>query len=511
MSPNPSVIVSYNNNNNNNLSESSNTLNFKNASEVSTFISKNLQESDLNFFYLDIKIDEKLEKIKFENILNDKSILIVIQSEEDKRSAILWKNSESCDILCVKVDDKDDEEKNYLIQFLRTRLSSDVKVLKFNNCAHLYNVVDANGFNLLMESIQDGNKIFSKLLTHPFDINQKNKNGQSSVDIAWANQDYGFVYELLMANSKFPEKFNRKEASQEIINLLLAGEEMHEAAKTRSFKIPLIRSQFPNLLHFYNSKNISAIFVSASNKKLLSFQNILYGPEEKFKFDEENYLWKIYSRVFFGSNNRDEIVKIKQAFEKLNSTEFGKKFLEFASKNEKLKIHVDCRNNQDISNLAGQIACQVCHFALDKIFNYDGNPFRFNDHFNKSKFSVITEKCAKFDCDIISEVFELPNDQWMSEVITAVPQILIEFENEEVRLQEIKSKFPDLFDYFDKIMNGKICGNWKVNFVDNSLNLDDKMQEELKLVYDLKMFWSILAFLVLILSIIWGIFYGKNE
>jgi hypothetical protein len=112
-------------------------------------------------------------------------------------------------------------------------------------------------------------------------------NEKKAVDLAWNNQHFEIVLDLLMENSHFPKDFEVGLATKEIQEFVDITGCLHDFILSENLEvIGRILKKYPNLRHFYSISNISAPAQALSNKKFKVYEflianNVYIGPDEK--------------------------------------------------------------------------------------------------------------------------------------------------------------------------------------------------------------------------------------
>lgn len=103
----------------------------------------------------------------------------------------------------------------------------------------------------------------------------------------------------------------------------------------------------------------------------------------------------------------------------------------------------------------GTIAHEICHYAMQLMFENYCKPYGERDSKVKKQFVEIVEKYENFaDEPIISRVYTgYPKSLWPAELIVRVPEIFAHYINDSNKLEQLKVELKDLFDFYEKLRN----------------------------------------------------------
>ncbi|XP_070504707.1 uncharacterized protein [Chironomus tepperi] len=211
----------------------------------------------------------------------------------------------------------------------------------------------------------------------------------------------------------------------------------------------------------------------------------------------ETHIFVLRSKCKIGNNDRLSNKNwkfIDEAFEILNSNEFIRKILKVAAEFKKLKIYFDFKHDSTYYldpatasyskgiiyeggiifigakyltdddkkfSVFGVLAHELCHLAVYMAFmnrNFDPFPVAESDVKNRYINEVMVECKDREDSeDIIANVFEsyLPEVQ-DSEMIVTVPQILMHYVNDNLKIVELEGIFVELFKYCREIVEPEL-------------------------------------------------------
>ncbi|KAG5669826.1 hypothetical protein PVAND_000119 [Polypedilum vanderplanki] len=120
------------------------------------------------------------------------------------------------------------------------------------------------------------------------------------------------------------------------------------------------------------------------------------------------------------------------------------------------------QKNQE-NEVDGIMSHEHCHCCCNNIFKNFAKPYAINDTENESRFQKIIYECLEILFEmkekneelepIIVYVFNSYNEEyWPAELIVRVPHILAHYQNDEIKLAQLKTTFKNLFKYFDEVV-----------------------------------------------------------
>lgn len=98
------------------------------------------------------------------------------------------------------------------------------------------------------------------------------------------------------------------------------------------------------------------------------------------------------------------------------------------------------------------MAHELCHYALNMIYNNFCSPYLPDDENTRLKFDVIVDSC-KSNVDkehLMKEVFQYSHDKIHSELIVCVPQLTVVYKEDEQFLLRCRSIYNELFNFFEE-------------------------------------------------------------
>ncbi|KRT84642.1 AAA protein [Oryctes borbonicus] len=147
----------------------------------------------------------------------------------------------------------------------------------------------------------------------------------------------------------------------------------------------------------------------------------------------------------------------------------------------------------------GTLAHELCHLAMQIIYNNDCNPYNASDISTKANFDKIVENYSrKIGLNpIISRIFTTykNRDEWPSEMIVRVPHLLAHYHDNPVMLKKLKEEAVELFDFYERYTRkdvlkfieipNRIRNQHRIQRLNNFLgDLDSLQKSEIRLVDD---------------------------
>lgn len=278
--------------------------------------------------------------------------------------------------------------------------------------------------------------------------------------LAWEGRHFDVLLKLLKNNLPFPPLIDASECSEELKKFIDMCEEFHEMIKDKNRKkLYEILNQNPNLRHFYNLANNSAIKTALDHKMiriydLLISKNLSFGPHEdtnqiweKFKDSEKKKLREInlkYSKEIpekhinvlmlntsLSHDETDEEEKRKlilNAYQKLNSDSRLKIILQIVAASKIFHIFFDFHRDstyridpttspgtqaifyssgriiigakqllkEDTENETfGSLIHELMHYAMLIVYENQSDPYTSNDQEANAEFTRISELCKQ--------------------------------------------------------------------------------------------------------------------
>ncbi|KAL7029854.1 hypothetical protein ACKWTF_006396 [Chironomus riparius] len=211
----------------------------------------------------------------------------------------------------------------------------------------------------------------------------------------------------------------------------------------------------------------------------------------------ETYIFILRSKSRIGNNDRHSNMKwkyIDEAFKTINSNDYCKKILKVAAEFKKLKIFFDFKHNSTYYldpatsiyskgiiyeggsifigakylsdddkkfEVFGVLAHELCHLALFLGFmNRNFDPFPVGQSNSKTRFiDQVMAQCKEQEESekIIANVFKsYPQDVQDSEMIVTVPQMLMHYIRDPVKLLELEGIFEELFRYSREVVEPEL-------------------------------------------------------
>lgn len=104
------------------------------------------------------------------------------------------------------------------------------------------------------------------------------------------------------------------------------------------------------------------------------------------------------------------------------------------------------------SEVLATMAHELCHYALNMLYNNFCAPYLSDDENTRLKFDSIVDSC-KNNVDkahLMKEVFEYSLDKIHSELIVCVPQLTVCYKDNEISLLRCRRIFSKLFNFFEE-------------------------------------------------------------
>ncbi|KAL7024421.1 hypothetical protein ACKWTF_013033 [Chironomus riparius] len=272
---------------------------------------KNSRSNANNYFShqsIDIKeeYDEEIVLIKLQsqeggievNLFNQKyrnqSALIIQKTFNNTKSSIYWKSAEIEEFLTLKQNEKLKTEASgvlneFIVDFLVAAVKSNQLGLisKFYFQAGMKPVnldllADSRDFNLLLIAAEHGNSEIVKILLQQ-GMNTNSLDNKIDVQtLAWNNQHFDVLCQLLQANLKFPASFDTALCTGKCKEFCEITEEVHKLIKADDIeKLKVILNQHKNLKHFYNFSNESALKVAILSGSYETYREL---TSRKFRY-----------------------------------------------------------------------------------------------------------------------------------------------------------------------------------------------------------------------------------
>ncbi|XP_070493074.1 uncharacterized protein [Chironomus tepperi] len=438
---------------------------------------------------------------KFIGKFNKKIFLIFFENYNNKNVQIYWKVQHQ-NLLWLQ---SPKEISKFVLNFLSSSLRIDghcgisanflstfPSILKVN----LHMLHNLSGFNLLMIAAEccDSN-VVNFCLKSGFNVNEI-VNGCTAVDLAWTNQHFDIVLDLLLANSYFPKNFEVRLASKEIQAFVDVTLELHGSILDGNVhKIEDILWKYPNLRHFYSIQNKSAAGIAMVNGKfdiceVLDVNNVFVGPDEIYMQEhipkDAKNLLILSINSFVGHdvpNASKRLCLVKQAYTYLDQVHpFTSLILQTvaASKNfkiiydfdRKLDEYLDLIDEQHKRNLMfstnrivipaadlnvpsriidvyGIIAHDLCLLAMHLVYRNYGCPYYSHEKFTRKLFDKISKICHfnRHKDELINLVYHYPLDMQHSELVAHYSYMLVKYSAIPFKMEECEVNYSDLFKY----------------------------------------------------------------
>lgn len=105
------------------------------------------------------------------------------------------------------------------------------------------------------------------------------------------------------------------------------------------------------------------------------------------------------------------------------------------------------------NQVLGTLVHEMCHFAMEIMYNNECNPYQVGSTEKYEVFNVIfkeTERRKNFD-DLVMRVYDkMPEDVQHSELIVCIPHLIVLFHNDKERLRKMTKVLSKLFNFYKK-------------------------------------------------------------
>lgn len=224
---------------------------------------------------------------------------------------------------------------------------------------------------------------------------------------------------------------------------------------------------------------------------------------EFFKDSFPEHLLVLYSKSKLGLDEThidDHHESIRKAFEELNKLTWIEPILKIVSTSRKLKIVFDFSRNsveyldptkhrgvlgttypnqayiyigamelltegESRKQVLATLVHEMCHFAMEIMYNNECNPYLVNDKGKYEVFNAIfkeTERRKNFD-DLVVRVYDkMPEEVQHSELIVCIPHLIVLFHSDKERLRKMTKVLSKLFNFYKKTILIDFIQNYTV-------------------------------------------------
>ncbi|XP_070494610.1 uncharacterized protein [Chironomus tepperi] len=101
----------------------------------------------------------------------------------------------------------------------------------------------------------------------------------------------------------------------------------------------------------------------------------------------------------------------------------------------------------------GTIAHELCHYAMNLVFNNDANPYKKDDQESQDIIEEVSRECKakKGTENIVDMVYDFyPDDRHHAEMIVRAPHMMAHYHDQPEKLEECKEKFDGLFRLYEE-------------------------------------------------------------
>ncbi|XP_070499397.1 uncharacterized protein [Chironomus tepperi] len=374
-------------------------------------------------------------------------------------------------------------------------------------------LADYRKFNLLLLAAESGNAFVLEILLKLPNM-EKEVQGINIQTLAWNGKHLDALTILAQNDIQYAEGFDKSQLSEDFNRFYQQIEDFHTAIRNKNeSKIKEVKRNYSNLKYFYSISNNSAASIALIAKsfeiyELLLASGIQLAPHEKnivknFSKKEKRRIRDInikyiknlndyhinilMAHSFVAHNDQNEkknIKNIRNAYKLLSHDERINLVLQIVATSRKMKIIYDFNNdsvdtvdpttseytqgiyyptgkifigakqllNEETKNKAlSTIAHELCHYAMNLVYNNYANPYENQDIANKNLFHKVAEECVKFaeHEPTIELVFDAyPEKLQQAELIVRVPHLIALYDDQQNKLEETMVLFPSLFDYY---------------------------------------------------------------
>ncbi|KAL7014308.1 hypothetical protein ACKWTF_015859 [Chironomus riparius] len=114
-------------------------------------------------------------------------------------------------------------------------------------------------------------------------------------------------------------------------------------------------------------------------------------------------------------------------------------------------------NRSTESQAFGTLAHELCHYAMNLVYENRAKPYLSSDKETKAEFSRISKICKENSIknDIIHQVYKsYPKRMHHAELIVRVPHLFAMYSDEPEQMNEIRKDFKDLFEFYENRVVG---------------------------------------------------------
>ncbi|KAG5670187.1 hypothetical protein PVAND_000467 [Polypedilum vanderplanki] len=312
---------------------------------------------------------------------------------------------------------------------------------------------------------------------------------------AYATQHFGLI-EFSALMSRFHESLKTEEVA-DILNIIKNNHCLHHFYNTKNMSAPFV-AILNGMFEMYELLITNNIFISSTEnfsdaiKELNEEQKlVLRQIHERHAIGfEENHLRVICGSIFVGhdvptAERTERLLIAKQAFFFLNTIpmirqillliasarcfkiifDFNRDHIQFIDPTNDigtkgafyLSRHIYIAAKRLLDNVEkfkayGTIVHELCHFAMDLVYDNNCSPYESFDLQRKFQFFFIACDCHNLPKiePIIDSVFSCySGDQQNAELIVRVPQMVVMYQNDPERLQILRAAFHKLFEYYE--------------------------------------------------------------
>ncbi|XP_070490028.1 uncharacterized protein [Chironomus tepperi] len=167
------------------------------------------------------------------------------------------------------------------------------------------------------------------------------------------------------------------------------------------------------------------------------------------------------------------------------------------------------RQNEAIAT----IAHELCHYAMNLVYNNDANPYKKDDQESHDKIEKVSRECQDKSGteDIVDMVYECyPKDMHHAELIVRAPHMMAYYHDQPEKLKESKENFNGLFSLYEE----KVFPEMEKALPEIEERVEKEMAKKDKEITKLRkrFYLAILIFSILIMGIcVVAYIFRKNE
>ncbi|KAG5668788.1 hypothetical protein PVAND_016714 [Polypedilum vanderplanki] len=386
---------------------------------------------------------------------------------------------------------------------------------ELNKCDYnLLHLRNKRSFTLLMLAAASGNSGIVNLLAK-FGVDKNYEaHGETAASLAWKNQKFEAFLMLIKFDARYPRNFKCEleerweNVPKELKKFVTTVEAFHLAvSKKEKEEYEKILQNYPNIFHFYNTRNESAALIALKNGNCNSWTyeeliklGIFIGFDEKFdeiiKINDENpkvlsgrNLITLMSKSHVGySTSYDEKKKkihyVLKTFKTLYGIDQIRPILKIVverpikiifdfSRQSVQHLHPEVHNYSSAStfttkgyiyigakglynpkeecDVLATLSHKLLHYVLQVIYENESRPYFADDVDRAAEFAEVNAFCKEqiHHEKIIEKVYEFDPNEQHAELIARVAHVLALYCNNEEKKKNCIEKFKKLFGFYN--------------------------------------------------------------